>query len=192
MKRLLMMLVVLLGYVTAAAAGESDLKRLTEESRKVSTRLVNQIGDELVRELKVTGPVRAIIVCKYTAPETATAISRETGMRVTRVSLRARNRAIGEPDVWEQEALLDFERRLAGGERPDTIERAEIVVEPKGKSYRYMKAIPMGQACLTCHGPVANIPEAVRAKLNVEYPHDRGVDYRVGQVLGAVSIKKPL
>lgn len=140
---------------------------------------LGDIGGELVRELKVTGPVRAIIVCKFTAPEAAASISRETGMRVVRVSPRPRNRTNGEPDIWERQALLDFEKRLVGGEKLETLERSEIVVEPKGRSYRYAKAIPMGQACLACHGP-ADPPEAVRAKLNVEYPHDRGVDYRTG------------
>lgn len=192
MKNLLVGGVVLFMLATQAAANDIDTKQLLEESRKVSARLVSEIGGELVRELKVTGPVRAIIVCKYTAPEAATAISRETGMRVARVSLRPRNRTIGEPDVWEQQMLLDFEKRLVGGEKPETLERSEVVVEPKGRSYRYIKAIPMGPACLTCHGPTASIPEAVRAKLHVEYPHDRGVDFQTGQVLGAVSIKKPL
>lgn len=192
MKKLLALLVVLLIPVAQAASSEVDARQLLDESRKVAARLVGDIGGELVRELKVTGPVRAIIVCKYTAPEAATAISRETGMRVTRVSLRPRNRTIGEPDAWEQQVLLDFEKRMAVGEKPEAIEHSEIVVEPKGRSFRYLKAIPMGQVCLTCHGPSANIPEAVRAKLNVEYPHDRGVDFRAGQVLGAVSVKKPL
>lgn len=173
-------------------AGDLDIRQLLEESRKVSARLLTNTGDELVRELKLTGPVRAIIVCKYSAPEVATALSRETGMRVTRVSLRPRNPAIGEPDVWEQSGLLEFEKRLAGGEKPEALERSEVVVEPKGPSYRYMKAIFVGQPCLTCHGPVANVPEAVRAKLNAEYPQRGGADFRIGQVIGAVSIKKPL
>lgn len=177
---------------TQAVAADVDLRQLLEEGRKVSTRLMADTEKELARELKLTGPVRATIVCKYSAPEVATAIARETGMRVTRVSLRPRNHTLGEPDAWEQQGLVDFEKRLAQGEKPEALERSEIVVEPKGPSYRYLKAIPMGQACLTCHGPTANIPEAVRAKLNAEYPQGGGADFRTGQVLGAVSVKKPL
>lgn len=177
---------------TQVVAGDADIRQLLEEGRRASTRLMTKTAAELVRELKLTGPVRAIIVCKYSAPEVATAISRETGMRVTRVSLRPLNHTIGEPDTWEQQGFIEFGKRLAKGEKPETLERSEIVVEPKGSSYRYMKAISMGEPCLVCHGPMAKIPEPVRAKLNAEYPHWGGSDFRVGQVLGAVSVKKPL
>ena len=184
--------VALFQIAPLASATDVDSRPLLDEARKVSGRLLGEIRGELVRELERSGPVRAIIVCKYSAPETAAAISRETGMRVTRVSLRPRNRTIGEPDVWEQQILLDFERRVSAGEKAEGLEQSEIVAEPAGRYFRYMKAIPMGQPCLACHGPAENISEAVRAKLNGEYPHDQGINYRLGQVRGAVSIKKPL
>lgn len=184
--------VALLHLVPQVSAADTDSKPLLDEARKVSGRLLGEIRGELVRELERSGPVRAIIVCKYSAPEASAAISRETGMRVTRVSLRPRNRTIGDPDVWEQQILLDFEKRVTAGEKADALEYSEVVVEPAGRYFRYMKAIPMGQPCLACHGPAENISEAVRAKLNGEYPHDIGVNYRLGQVRGAVSIKKQL
>lgn len=174
------------------SAAETDSRPLLDDARKAAGRLLAGIRTELQRELERSGPVRAIIVCKYSAPEASAAISRETGMRVTRVSLRPRNQALGEPDVWEQQILLDFEKRFSAGEKADAMEYSEVVVEPAGRYFRYMKAIPTGQPCLACHGPVENISEAVRAKLNGEYPHDRGVNYRQGQVRGAVSIKKQL
>ena len=182
----------LLPLVLPVSAADADNRALLDEARKASGRLLGEIRSELTRELERSGPVRAIIVCKYSAPEIAIAISRETGMRVTRVSLRPRNRMIGDPDVWEQQVLLDFEKRVSEGKKADAMEYSEVVVEPAGSYFRYMKAIPVGQACLTCHGPVENIPGAVRAKLGGEYPHDLGVNYRLGEVRGAVSIKKPL
>lgn len=182
----------LLQLASLVSAADFDGRQLLEEARKVSARLLANIRGELVRELERSGPVRAIIVCKYSAPEASATISRETGMRVTRVSLRPRNRSIGEPDVWEQQILLDFEKRVSAGEKADALEHSEIVAEPAGRYFRYMKAIPMGQPCLACHGPAENISEAVRAKLSGEYPHDTGTNYRLGQVRGAVSIKKAL
>lgn len=183
---------VLLQTVPLVLAADVDARGLLDDARKVSDRLLGEIRAELLRELERSGPVRAVIVCKYSAPEISATISRETGMRVTRVSLRPRNRTIGEPDVWEQKVLLDFEKRVTAGEKAEGLERSEVVVEPAGRYFRYMKAIPVGQPCLVCHGPVENIPEAVRAKLSGEYPHDHGVNYGLGQVRGAVSIKKQL
>lgn len=180
------------GLLPAVASGDEGLKAFADEARKVSAQLLGQVRGELVKELERTGPVRAITVCKYSVPELSSNISRQTGWRVTRVALRPRNPALGHPDAWEQKVLLEFEKRLAKGEKAEALEFAEAVVEPAGKAYRFMKAIPMLPACLACHGPAEQLSEGVRAQLATEYPHDRAVDYSVGQVRGAVSVKKPL
>jgi hypothetical protein len=176
----------------AAGAADDDLRSFTEESRKLAGQMLSQVRGELLREVERSGPIRAINVCKYSAPEIASDLSRQSGARVSRVALRPRNPALGDADVWEQKVLLDFEKRFAKGEKADALEFSEVVVEPAGKSWRYMKAIPMAQACMPCHGPVSQISEGVRAQLASEYPNDRAVDYQLGQVRGAVSIKKPL
>lgn len=184
-------LLLVVGSVPARAA-DDDLHSFTEESRKLAGQMLNQVRGELLREIERSGPIRAINVCKYSAPEIASSLSRQSGARVSRVALRPRNPALGEADAWEQKVLLDFEKRFAKGEKADALEFSELVVEPAGKSWRYIKAIPMAQACMGCHGPLSQISEGVRAQLASEYPNDRAVDYQLGQVRGAVSIKKPL
>lgn len=174
------------------ARAEEELRRLTEDARRASGQLLSQIRGEVTKEMERTGPIRAVVVCKYSAPEITSNLSRQTGMRVTRVALRVRNRALGEADPWEQQALLDFEKRVAKGEKAESLEVAEIVSEPAGRMFRYAKAIPMGQPCMACHGPTAGMSDAVRAQITSEYPHDRAVDFEVGQIRGAVSIKKAL
>lgn len=182
---------VLVAVLLSPTAGADDaLKVFAEEARKVATQLVTQVRGELTKELERTGPIRAITVCKYSVPELSSNISRHTGWRVTRVALRARNGALGQADAWEQKVLLDFERAVAKGEKVDTLEYAEAVSEPAGKALRYMKAIPMQPPCLACHGPVDQLSEGVRAQLATEYPYDKAVDYSLGQVRGAVSVKK--
>lgn len=181
-----------LGIASGAFCSEEDQRsRYLEEARRVSSQVMNQIRTEMIREMERTGPIRSIVVCKYSAPEMTSGISRQTGFRVTRVSLRPRNRALGEPDAWEQQVLLDFERRVAKGEKTDGLETSEVVIEPAGRFFRYMKAIPVAQPCLACHGPVSAMSEGVKAQLASEYPHDRAVNYELGQVRGAVSVKKP-
>lgn len=183
-------LLVALG-LGASAADDEVRARYADEARKAATQIMTQIRAELMREMERTGPIRSIVVCKYSAPEMTSAVSRQTGMRVTRVSLRPRNRALGEPDPWEQQVLLDFEKRLAKGEKMDGLETSEVVTEPAGRFFRYMKAIPVAQPCLACHGPVASMSEGVKAQLAQEYPHDRAVNYELGQIRGGVSVKRP-
>ncbi len=193
MKTYLKLFVPLVGACLAGAvSADEDLRTLADEARKASVQLLTQIRGEVTKEMERTGPIRAIVVCKYSAPEITSTLSRQTGMRVTRVALRVRNRALGEADAWEQQGLLDFEKRVAKGEKAETLEVAEIVNEPAGRMFRYLKAIPMGQPCMACHGPAAGLSDAVRAQIASEYPHDRAVDFQVGQVRGAVSVKKAL
>lgn len=175
---------------TSAMAENQEFKDLVDESRKTAQQLTVQIRGELTQELDRAGPMRSIIVCKYSAPEATSQISRRTGMRITRVALNPRNRSIGEPDAWEQKALLEFEKRLAKGEKADTMEFAEYVAEPAGRFFRYIRAIPTGQACLVCHG--SNLSAGVKAQLAAEYPHDRATNHALGSVRGGLSLKKPL
>lgn len=179
------------GFVAStAAAPDEELLRFEDLARKAAGQIVGQVRSELVREMERTGPIRSVIVCKYSAPEIASSISRSTGMRVTRVSLRPRNRALGEADAWEQRILLDFEKRLSNGEKIEALETIEVVREPAGTYHRYMKAIPVAQPCLACHGTGGEISDGVRAQLAAEYPNDVATGYRVGQLRGAVSVKK--
>lgn len=183
---------LLLAILQGAHASDDEMRlRYLEEARKAANLVMTQIRTEMMREMERTGPIRSIVVCKYSAPEMASSVSRQTGMRVTRVSLRPRNRALGEPDAWEQQVLLDFEKRFAKGEKAEALETSELVTEPAGRFFRYMKAIPVGQPCLACHGPLASMSEGVKAQLAQEYPHDRAVNYELGQIRGGVSVKRP-
>jgi hypothetical protein len=185
------------GVVTGALLAMPSMaaevpKTLVDESRLLATQILTQVRGELVKELERTGPLRAITVCKYSVPEITSNMSRQTAMRVTRVSLRPRNKALGDPDPWEQKVLLEFEKRAAKGEKVEGLEYHELVDEPAGRYFRYMKAIAMVQACMACHGPQNQISDGVRAQLAAEYPLDKAIDYQLGQVRGAVSVKKLL
>jgi hypothetical protein len=178
-----------MAVLSARAADETEL--LTT-SRQIAGQLLQRLGGELRAELARGGPEGAIAVCKKAAPEIAGELSRQTGARVARVSLRTRNPMLGQADSWEQTVLADFDRRAAAGEKPETLEYAELVEEPQGRYYRYMKAIPVQPLCLTCHGTDATVPESVKAGLKADYPHDRALGYSQGQIRGAVTIKRPL
>ncbi len=183
--------------LAAAAVGASGFDALADDldarlaaSRETASQLAQQLGGELRKELSAGGPESAIKVCKTVAPEIASKLSRETGARVARVSLRVRNPLLGTPDPWEQRALADFDLRVAAGEKPDAIEFGEIASEPDGRYWRYLKAIPVQPMCLACHGATESIPAPVKVQLSAEYPHDRALGYSAGQIRGAVTIKQ--
>lgn len=184
--------VSLAAFVMAAPAQENTLKQSTEESRKVALQVAQALRTQLIREMQLSGPVRSLLVCKYTCPEITSSQSRKTGWKVAAVSLKPRNSALGMADAWEQTVLADFGRRAAKGEKADALEFAEIVSEPQGRYFRYARAMMMEPLCLPCHSSRDKLPDSVKAQLAIDYPFDKAVGFSVGQVYGIVSIKRGL
>ena len=177
--------------LATAPAFASDEAALLDEARGVASSIPPKLLAVLKAEIEKGGPEGAMVVCREKAPEMAKAASEKTGWKIRRVSLKNRNpKAV--PDAWEQAALEDFDRRAAAGESPAKLEKAELVTEGDSKSYRYMKALPTQPLCLECHGSSADISPAVKAKLAELYPDDKAVGYSVGQLRGAMTIRKPL
>jgi len=176
----------------ANPAADEPPKAALDEARKASGELVSSVRSELFKAIDASGPLRAIVVCKYTVPEIASAISRKYGARVTRVSLTPRNPSLGWGDAWEQKVLMGFDERVAKGEKAEALEHYEVVTEPSGRFLRYMRALPMLPPCAHCHGPAEQISESIRAQLAHDYPFDRATGVAPGKVRGAVTFKKPL
>jgi len=186
-------LLPLLAMLPVCMAQAQDIpKPALDEARKASAELVNSVRSELLKAIDASGPLRAIVVCKYTVPEIASTVSRRYGARVTRVSLTPRNPALGWGDAWEQKVLMGFDERVARGEAAEGMEHAEVTSEPTGRFLRYLRVLPMQPACLHCHGPAEQISEPIRQQLAHDYPHDKAVGVSLGKVRGAVTYKKPL
>ena len=161
------------------------------EARKVASAVPPKLLQVLTEEISKGGAESAIAVCREKAPQMAKATSEQTGWAIRRVSLRNRNpNAI--PDGWERANLEDFDRRAAAGESPATLEKGELVTNGDRKEYRYMKALPVQQICVACHGAPEQLKPGVKLQLQTLYPADKGVGYAMGQIRGAMTIRKAL
>jgi hypothetical protein len=191
MKKIFLIAPSLLLAMSALPAFADDMAQYQEESRKIIKEFASQLGGEMQKEMKANGPVSAIKVCRDVAPAFASEVSRKNGWNVGRKSLKTRNAALGLPDAWEQKVLADFEKRMEK-ENPANMEFAEVVTEPQGKFFRYMKAIPVQDVCLKCHGADDAVAPGVKDALKAEYPHDKATGYTLGQIRGGFNIKRPL
>jgi len=191
MTRLILALAALAIFATTAQSQDEALKKQVRESRRIALQVSEEHNAQLMKELQFSGPLRSLLVCKYSCPDITSAQSRKTGWKVSMVSLKPRNSALGMADVWEQKILADFDRRRAKGEKAEAIEFSEVVQEPQGTYFRYARAIPVEPLCLTCHGPRETLPDAVKTQLAIDYPFDKATGFSVGQVYGIVSIKGP-
>ncbi|OGT01560.1 MAG: hypothetical protein A2Z65_02880, partial [Gallionellales bacterium RIFCSPLOWO2_02_58_13] len=186
MKTLLIAAAALIAPFVVPPAHAGD-DALLDEARKVASSLPPKMLAKLQEEIAKSGPEGAIPVCKDMAPNMAAKVLQETGWKVRRVSLKVRNEARAIPDEWEKAALEDFDKRAAAGESPAKLEKGEKV----GNEYRYVKALPVQPLCLSCHGSAEQISPAVKSVLAQHYPNDRATGYSVGQIRGAISVRKP-
>lgn len=181
--------------IAAALAGSmalADTTQYEKAAQKVTGDFLKELSAAMNREMSKGGSLEAIKVCGELAPEIANRLSRENGWRVTRVGTRVRNPLLGMPDAWEQNVLREFAARAAKGESLADMTHSELVSEPEGQYFRFMKPIAIQPKCLLCHGPAETIPEPIKKILTKHYPFDSATGYKAGDLRGAVSIKQPL
>lgn len=153
----------------------------------VPPKLLAMLNDQISKD----GPASAVAVCNEKAPQMAKTASEQSGWVIRRVSLRNRNpKAV--PDAWELAALKDFDQRKTAGEKPATLEKFGVVDTASGKEFRYIKALPTQQLCLVCHGSADAIAPSVMEKIHALYPADKATGYSVGDIRGAITIRKSL
>lgn len=172
--------------ITIAAVLIAGCLQAADDPRLAESRaLVQSFGARLQSELKQGlaegGPVGAISVCKDKAPQIASELSRLSGAKVRRTSLRFRNPA-NAAEPWEAHVLQEFDSKAA--DEPDS--PLEYFAEQEDGTVRYMAAIRTGAVCLACHG--ASLSPELDAILDADYPHDRARGYGLGDVRGAFSV----
>ncbi|MBS1144116.1 MAG: hypothetical protein H6R14_1522 [Proteobacteria bacterium] len=187
-----MKILLAIPLLLALPALAQDIGTLTAETKKAVLPIVPKVVNAMQEAVAEKGVAGAIPVCKEQAPELIKAKRQETGWDIRRVSLKTRNAERGTPDLWEVRQLADFNIRAANGEKIETMEKSEIVSIDGKPVFRYMKALPVGDVCLKCHGAVDGMDAGLKAKLAESYPHDQATGYSKGQVRGALTVKHPL
>lgn len=136
----------------------------------------------LVSAIQSDGLAHAVDVCHTVAPEIGASLSSD-GWQVSRTSLKARN-ADNRADQWESQMLEDFDSRYKAG--VDTGELTAFLSNEE--QFRYMKAIPMDQVCLACHGPA--VDSALSEVINKQYPNDQAVGFTLQDIRGAFTLSR--
>lgn len=166
-----------------------DPSTLVTEARGVVQQFSAALGKELKSALETGGPIAAIEVCNLKAPGITEQVGGATGWQVGRTAIKLRNPG-NSPDDWEKAVLTSFSGRAAAGEDLAKVEQADIVVKDGHRVFRYMKAIPTAELCVTCHG--ASISPDIKARLDKLYPSDQARGFSPGSLRGAFTLSKQL
>ena len=143
----------------------------------------------LIKEIQSGGLLQAVSVCSDTAQLLTNNFGVERGIFIRRVSVKNRNPNIF-PDDFEKRILNQFELLHQNNEINSNTEFYEIVSEGDYNYLRYMKPIIVQAECLNCHGNQSDMMPEVKELIVQNYPDDKAIGYKVGDLRGAVSIKK--
>ena len=143
----------------------------------------------LINQIQTNGILQAVSVCSDTAQVLTNNFGVEKGVYIKRVSLKNRN-VNNAPDDFEKMILNKFTMMQQNNELNGETEYAEIVEEGEFKYLRYVKPILVQAECLNCHGSENEIMPEVKQLISQAYPDDKAVGYKIGDLRGAVSLKK--
>ncbi len=177
----------LLAFEGAKAGEAPDLAAFVQDSRAKVKAFAGDLKGALQAAIRAGGPIHAVPICSVKAPEIAADMSKPAAWTVRRTSHKLRNPA-NAPDAWEAAVLDEFLQRASAGEDLRGMEKAALVRRDGRLTYRYMKAIPVGGICLTCHG--SGIEPKLKARIDSYYPEDKATGFALGELRGAFTITK--
>ena len=180
---------VVLALPMGPAAAEPAEADRAAQSRQIIKGFATRLRAELVAAMKAGGPASAIPICHTAAPAIADEKAVETGWSVRRTAFKLRNPA-NAPDAWERAVLEDFQRQADRGADLARLEHYETVAHEGKRAFRYMKAIPVQEPCLTCHGGA--VSAELKERIAKFYPQDQATGFALGDLRGAFSIVQPI
>lgn len=174
-------------------AAERDATPPVADSATVATarNAANTLGPELMAmllsELERGGPTAAMAVCADSA-QVRTARINTADLHIRRVGTRVRN-PLNAPDSLESRVLAYLGEELAAGRLPGEYTEVARTGADGGWELRFFRPVVLQEGCTACHGSDEQIPPAVKQVISERYRQDGAVDYRPGELRGAVTVR---
>ncbi|MDY0189315.1 MAG: DUF3365 domain-containing protein [Desulfuromonas sp.] len=177
---ILILVFLLTSFLTYRDQQKMAQKIALDQGRNVSRELIaifNHISDVVRNEPENN----YALVPQVMSTQIAKKISTEDHYSIRQVALAFRN-PDNRPDDYEVEQLKIFA----------TSKKNEIysVTKKQGKEvFRYMQALVADDSCLKCHGKFESAPTFIQQRFPKDHP---SYNYKLGDILGAVSVVRPM
>lgn len=145
-------------------------------SRQYISKELDAGGVELTRE-------RYGLIPQVVSTRIGSLVAEDLGYTIRQISERYRNPK-NAPDPSEIVMLKDFYQGSS------TQESYRITAVDKAPIFRYLRPFIVEESCLRCHGEPAESPAFLREMF--PDPSEQSYHYRLGEVIGAVSISIPM
>lgn len=166
------------------AAPVSD-EQLIAKGSAASAALLQKLGGEVKNKMQSNGPVKTVEFCSLNALTMTDQIAKETGTQIKRLSLKNRNpvnAATGE----EKELLEKWEKMVQNGQ---SLPSHELKKSPNGELAYYKPLLISNEACLKCHGDIAEDSPLAKA-IKAAYPEDKAMGYKMGDLRGMIKVER--
>lgn len=188
---LLTFLMCLIGTTSWAQNNNSpeNISALTSEAQQLTNAYMQTLKKTLRGSIIASGPAATIKVCSISGPAIEQSLGAQHNWQVARTSTLIRN-PNNLPDPWERRVLENFASKIKQGAPIKSLEETAVMNLNGKPAFRYMKAIPVGNVCLTCHG--RKVSGSVATAINDRYPSDQAKGYKKGELRGAFTLYKYL
>jgi hypothetical protein len=160
---------------------QSLIQKIAVDNARIIAKQIIETRDYMSSVVRGEPENNYNLVPQVVASQVAMKITQGSKYYVRQVSLRYRNPG-NRPDEYETMML----RKFAGQPVQET---SRVVESARGKVFRYMLPMIAEKSCLECHGSYDKAPAFVRARFPLGH---YSYNYRLGEVIGAVSVSIPM
>lgn len=178
---LLLITLFLVAAILTYERQQSLIMKVAVDNARTFARQIIETRDYMSSVVRDEPAHNYALVPQVVATQVAKRMTKDSPYYVRQVSLRYRNPE-NRPDEYETELLRKFATK--------TVKESYTVVTVKGEStFRYMLPMVAEKSCLECHGTYEEAPQFIRER----FPRGHySYDYKVGEVIGAVSVRIPM
>ena len=180
MSLLLLVLLMVTGLFTYQREKRFILAFAVDNARSFARELI-ETRDYMSSVVKGEPEHNYNLVPQVVATQVAKRVTQNSKFYVRQVSLRYRNPE-NRPDAYEAAQLKSFAR-------DPSREVYGIVKSGDARAFRYMLPMLATASCLECHGSYQTAPDFVKRRFP---PGHFSYNYRVGEMIGAVSVSIPM
>jgi PAS domain S-box-containing protein len=178
---LLLLVLLALSALFTYHRQQSFILRFAVDNARIFAKQLIETRDYMSSVVKGEPERNYDLVPQVVATQVARRVTQNSKFYVRQVSLRYRNPE-NRPDQYETEQLQNFARSKGG-------EYYGIVDSGAKPMFRYMAPMIATASCLECHGSYETAPNFVKQRFP---PGHYSYNYKVGEVIGAVSVSIPL
>ena len=178
-------LIILLSFFIFHLKSDTDSNYHEELVIEIINTTMKNLKNTLQAALKNGNIVEAIKICSSQAQD-LTMLNNTEKTSIKRISLKYRNPA-NKPTKKEELILKSFEEKLQSGSGFNDLVFKQTITNYKEKTFTYIKAIPVKEVCLNCHG--GNVSKKVLKQIKINYPDDKAIGFNLGEIRGAFLVR---